>query len=181
MIQTTIYPIATPIAAAITAPVAAPFATLGNGSLSIMAKPDTANLTATFQSIKSSGATHLVSLLENTEANTLGLATEADWCRQFQMEFLHFPIADFSTPASIDAFSEFTKMLLTQIQQGAHTVIHCRGGIGRAGMTASTVLVHAGFTATDAIALVSKSRGVAVPETNEQTKLIQQLQIHIKK
>jgi len=157
-----------------------PISALDNGSLSMMAKPDSANLSTTFASIKSSGTTQLVSLLEKAEASTLGLATEADWCRQFQMEFLHFPIADFSTPASIDAFSEFTEMLLTQIQQGAHTVIHCRGGIGRAGMTASTVLVHAGFTATDAIALVSKSRGVAVPETKEQTKLIQQIETRVK-
>jgi len=145
-----------------------------------MAKPDIEDLPATFQSIKSSGATHLVSLLENAEASILGLDTEADWCGRYQMEFLHFPIADFSTPTNTEEFAKFTQMLHAQIQHGAHTVIHCRGGIGRSGLTACSVLVQAGLSASDAIDLVSESRGEAVPETEDQTALIQQIETRVK-
>ena len=147
-------------------------AALGKGSLSIMPKPDTADLHRTFEAIKSHGASQLVSLLESSEADLLGLADEAAWCEQFQLEFLHYPITDFSTPTSVIDFAVFTRNLHLRIQDGAQVVIHCRGGIGRAGMTASSVLIHSGYGADVAIGTVSKARGKAVPETDDQKAFI---------
>ena len=55
-------------------------------------------------------------------------------------------------------------------------VVHCRGGIGRAGLTASSVLVHAGLDAEEAMATVSNARGESVPETQDQKAFVQQIE-----
>jgi len=149
---------------------------LGNGSLSVMAKPDSTELPAAFNAITSCGASHLVSLLEITEAAQLGLEDEARWCAVHRLEFLHYPIEDFSTPSNLDDFATFTQTLHTLVQNGAHMVVHCRGGIGRAGLTASSVLVHAGLDAEEAMATVSNARGESVPETQDQKAFVQQIE-----
>lgn len=156
-----------------------PVSKLGQGSLAVMARPDQTNLAENFRAIQSTGATHVVSLLENIEAENLGLGEEASWCAKHRMEFMHYPIADFSTPANLDQFLEFTRTLYALIEDGAHIVIHCRGGIGRAGTTASSVLLHAGVGASEAMHTVSKARGVSVPETEDQKAFIRDVEKRI--
>jgi len=118
----------------------------------------------------------MVSLLEQSEAQTLGLADEAHWCEKFRIEFLHFPIADFSTPSNSEDFKAFTRTLHTLITQGAQCVIHCRGGVGRAGMTATSVLMHAGLSSQSAMQTVTDARGLSVPETDNQKAFIQKIE-----
>jgi protein-tyrosine phosphatase len=46
--------------------------------------------------------------------------------------------------------------------------VHCRAGIGRSGIAAAAVLVSLGHEPRDVFAMVSKARGVSVPDTDEQ-------------
>lgn len=156
-----------------------PVSQLGKGSLAVMAKPEQADLAKAFRAIKSTGATHVVSLLENAEAESLGLSEEASWCAKHQIEFLHYPIADFSTPSNLEHFLEFTRTLHALIEKGAKIVVHCRGGIGRAGTTASSVLLHAGVGADKAMSTVSKARGESAPETEDQKVFIRNVEKRI--
>ncbi len=56
----------------------------------------------------------------------------------------------------------------TDAANGLNTVIHCRADIGRTGVVAAGVLLHCGFEPQESIEHISKCRGAAVPDTQEQ-------------
>jgi protein-tyrosine phosphatase len=60
----------------------------------------------------------------------------------------------------MDAFEPIVDLVLSLLLSGASVLCHCRGGVGRAGLLASCVLLAAGASnlPCDAIALVRKRR-----------------------
>ena len=52
-------------------------------------------------------------------------------------------------------------------------VVHCRGGLGRAGLTAACLLVQAGMEPGEAMALVRKTRPGAI-ENSRQEKFVRE-------
>ena len=56
------------------------------------------------------------------------------------------------------------------VREGVAVAVHCRAGIGRSGLTVGSVLVRLGVPAQDVFSLVSKARGLVVPDTPEQIK-----------
>jgi len=55
---------------------------------------------------------------------------------------------------------------------GHNIVIHCRGGIGRSGLLAASLLICAGFDSEEAIRRASVARGFSVPETAQQIQWV---------
>lgn len=142
---------------------------IGSGLFAVMARPAPGEwLEDELASIASIGIDRVVSLLEPSEAEEIGLAAEALHCKAVGMEFFSFPIADRGVPSSLPEFSAFTNMLYETIGQGINTVVHCRAGIGRTGIVAAGVLLQAGFDPDEAFEHISKARGMAVPDTEEQ-------------
>lgn len=142
---------------------------IGSGSLSVMAKPVSGEwIEDEFSGIASWGIDRIVSLLENHEASEVGLGAEQQLAEKYDMEFISYPIPDRGLPSSVKEYLEFTKRLYHETAGGLNTVIHCRAGIGRTGIIAAGVLLHCGFEPKDAIDHISKQRGVAVPDTQEQ-------------
>lgn len=142
---------------------------IGSGSLSVMAKPVSGEwIEDEFSNISMFGIDRIVSLLESHEVYDLGLDMEKALAEKNGMEFISYPIPDRGLPNSIDDFLRFTKRLYNEAAGGLNTVVHCRAGIGRTGMIAAGVLLHCGFEPIDAFDLISKKRGVAVPDTQEQ-------------
>ena len=142
---------------------------IGSGSLSVMAKPVSGEwIEDEFSNISMFGIDRIVSLLESHEVYDLGLEMEKALAEKNGMEFISYPIPDRGLPNSIDDFLRFTKRLYNEAAGGLNTVVHCRAGIGRTGMIAAGVLLHCGFEPIDAFDLISKKRGVAVPDTQEQ-------------
>ncbi|MCI0616022.1 hypothetical protein L0244_23815 [bacterium] len=84
----------------------------------------------------------IVSLLEETEVQELGLDQEATFCKSNEMIFISFSIPDYSVPQS--------------------------AGIGRSSIIAAVVLVSFGLTIYDALKRISEARKRLVPETAEQ-------------
>ena len=83
------------------------------------------------------------------------------------MEFAPFPIPDRTAPLG-SAVHGFVDGLFARLSRGESVVVHCRQGVGRAGLIAVALLIEAGLGPEEAIQRVSKARGVAVPETAEQ-------------
>ncbi len=144
-------------------------AEIGKGFLGIMAKPTAGDdAAAAFAEIAAAGIMQVASLLEEAEAQRLGLGQEAALCQAHQMRFAAFPIPDFGLPGSLEGFAAFTSDLCCDIAKGINTAVHCRGGIGRSGLTAAGVLLHAGLEPEDAFRMISEARGARVPETQQQ-------------
>lgn len=118
--------------------------------------------------MKQGGIETLVSLLEEDEAEMLGLAEEPRLARQAGLEFLPFPIPDVHVPPDPAAFRRFVQDLANRLRAGEHIGIHCRGSIGRATVTATAALICLGWMPDTALSAIETARGYPVPDTQEQ-------------
>lgn len=153
---------------------------VGKGSISAMARPQSGDeIEAIFKAIAADGITRIISLLEVSEANDLGLHNEQQISQNSGMQFVQFSIPDLGVPISAHEFSVFIKQQYLDVQAGEHVLVHCRAGIGRTGMVTASVLMHCGYKPLAAFEQVSKQRGVPVPDLQEQVDWIVDNQKHI--
>jgi len=111
-----------------------------------------------------------VSLLTPEEAGEFELEHEAAAAGVRGVRFRAFPIPDREVPASRTAFHDLVSEVGRELAAGRRVVVHCRQGIGRAGLVAIGVLIAAGLDAEAAVERVSQVRGRPVPETLAQRR-----------
>jgi protein-tyrosine phosphatase len=139
------------------------------GRIAIMARPRADDwLDLEVRDWKALGIDIVVSLLEREEVSDLGLQREAELCRSNGIDFIAFPIRDRGVPDSQLEVLQFARSVMTSVQDGRSVAIHCRAGIGRSSMIAACTLICSGIGAEDALALIQQSRGLRVPDTDEQ-------------
>jgi len=124
---------------------------------------------------RDAGLDAVVSLLENDEAAQLGLDDEHDIAESKGLQFFSFPIPDRGVPASTGDALEFLTRVTAALGAGENVAVHCRQGVGRSGMLAAALLVTTGMAASEAVDVVTKARGIAVPETSCQVEWLQDL------
>lgn len=146
--------------------------TVGPGHLSIGPRPKLQDFTVWLKMIETGGIDHVVSLITREEVEAYGLNGEGRSLNDIGRGFTHFPIDDFDTP-DVDGFSALIANLKKRLENGEHLFLHCAGGIGRAGTTASCLLIEFGSKANDAMAKVSAARGETCPETPDQVAFVQ--------
>ena len=110
------------------------------------------------------GAAAVLTLVEDHELkalNVTGLGAEIE--RQ-SMDWVHAPIPDVSTPhaAFEAAWPHIGEGLRDRLRAGFDVVVHCKGGLGRAGMIAARLMVELGAEPTRAIAEIRKVRPGAI-------------------
>lgn len=131
---------------------------IGAGSLSIMAKPVSGEwIDDEFKNIALEGITTIVSLLERAESYDVGLQDVEALANKHGMTFHSFPIKDRGIPQKKEPFRTFSKALYTAAAGGENIVVHCRAGIGRAGLLAAGVLIHGALDGGGAFDLVAKN------------------------
>jgi protein-tyrosine phosphatase len=118
------------------------------------------------------GIQTLVSLLEDKEAERLGLADEGRIARKIGMEFLSHPMPDHSLPPDAEAFQAFVAGLAARLCAGERIGVHCFGSIGRATVTAACALIELGWEPGAALTAIEKARLYPVPDTEEQQEWI---------
>jgi protein-tyrosine phosphatase len=116
------------------------------------------------------GIKTVVSLLTPGEVAEFDLSDEAAASAARGMRFVNLPVPDRDTPASRAEFRELVSGIADDLAAGRGVAVHCRQGIGRAGLTAAGVLVAAGLDPEEAVRRVSSARGRAVPETPAQRR-----------
>ncbi|MCC6900880.1 MAG: ADP-ribosylglycohydrolase family protein [Polyangiaceae bacterium] len=117
------------------------------------------------------GVDVLVSLMEPDERQSLGMQPLPERARHFGLEFHELPVVDGSVPASRSDFEALVRSIVEAAAAGRNVVVHCRGGLGRSGMTVAAVLRARGLEAERAIAEVRHVRPGAV-ETDEQARFV---------
>lgn len=112
----------------------------------------------------------LVSLLEKSEEWELGLQNESEYCENWGIEFISFPIKDVDTPKNEVDFINLAKTLASKVSKNKKVVIHCRMGIGRASLLAGATMIVIGCEAKGIFETISKFRELKVPDTEKQKK-----------
>jgi len=127
------------------------------------------------QAIKKWGATTVVTLIEDHEFSMLHVETLGHAVGALGMEWIHLPIVDVSIPDRRFETGWVTEgpMLQARLDAGERILIHCRGGIGRAGLVAGRMLVERGIQPHIAIERVRHVRPNAI-ETPQQEKYVTQ-------
>lgn len=115
------------------------------------------------------GAVTIVTLVEQHELASLGVEQFGKAVEARGIDWLHMPIRDVSVPScEFEAsWTEHGESLRDRLRAGFNVLVHCKGGLGRAGLVASRLLIELGMTPSIALAKVRKARPGAV-ETKAQ-------------
>jgi ADP-ribosyl-[dinitrogen reductase] hydrolase len=123
--------------------------------------------------IKSWNTAALLSLIEDHEFSLLGVAELGQRARARGMQWFHLPIRDGHAPdARFDAaWAGSGPELLQHLRGGRRVVVHCRGGLGRAGTVSARLLVELGVQPDVAMRKVRLARPGAI-ETLAQERYV---------
>ena len=134
------------------------------------------NLDIDLRSIKTWGATAIVTLIENHEFEQMAVKELPQKAEFTSIAWYHLPIKDVCPPDR--RFAGKWKIIGPKIrqtlQEGGKILIHCRGGLGRTGTVAAQILVEFGMAPQDAIKEVRKARHGTI-ETSQQEGYVYQI------
>jgi len=138
-----------------------------------MTGPTARDLDIDIAAIAAWGARAVLTLLEDDEMVLLHVTAIGETVERYGMEWFHVPILDHALPDA--AFEERWKTvgphLESIVRGGGRVLVHCRGGLGRAGTIVARMLVELGASVDDAIARVRAARPGAI-ETPEQERYV---------
>lgn len=122
------------------------------------------------------GATAVVSLITREEIRDLQVQDLSRAVASRHMEWWHLPIPDGQPPGP-----EFEKAwvhagaaIRDRLRLGFDVLVHCKGGLGRAGTVAARLLVEFGESPESAIRRVREARSRNALETRAQERHVQQ-------
>jgi ADP-ribosyl-[dinitrogen reductase] hydrolase len=131
------------------------------------------DLSIDLDAIRDWGSAAVITLLEPKEILLLRVENLGGEVRRRGMLWFHLPIADGSTPD--EGFERnwvpAGDTLRTLLRNGRDVLVHCRGGLGRAGTIASRLLIELGMEPAIAIDRVRAVRHDAI-ETQEQKQYV---------
>jgi len=110
------------------------------------------------------GAAAVVTLVEAHELTLLGVTgLEAGLARR-GVRWFHLPIVDISVPDQRfeERWEDVAPIIHALLEDGKHVLVHCRGGLGRAGTIAACLLVDFGIDPETAIRDVRAARKDAI-------------------
>jgi len=119
------------------------------------------------------GATLVLTLVEPAELASLKVPQLGHEVRRRGIDWLHLPIADYSIPSAAFEQDWITRghEIREILRNGDDVLVHCKGGLGRAGMIAARLLVELGMDPEQAIHAVRHVRKGAI-ETPAQLAVV---------
>ena len=131
------------------------------------------DLATDLAALRAAGVHRIVYLLEDDELRLLGIPEYPRAVVAAGIAPHGLPIPDGGTlgTGGFDPMLDTVNLIRARLSLGEHIVVHCRGGLGRAGTVAACVLVSDGMDATDAMSLVRSCRPGAI-ETRGQEAFV---------
>lgn len=158
---------------------------LGNGRLGITFCPGkkgdsvfgpdwNRDLDLDMDAIKNWGADAVLSLIEDHEFDMLSVPNLGVAVKARNIDWFHFPIRDLGvpTPEVMTSWGTLSPKLHKIIESGGSIVVHCRGGLGRAGTIAALLLTERGWSGPKAINDVRDVRPGAIETVEQEQWLI---------
>lgn len=131
------------------------------------------DLAVDLDAIRTWGASAVVTLVEQKEMSFLRVPNLGEEVIRRGMLWFHLPIVDVSIPddAFEAAWERAGQELRSVLSGGSDVVVHCRGGLGRAGTIAARLLIELGVEPKTAIENVREARPGAI-ETYAQEQFV---------
>ncbi len=118
------------------------------------------------------GANVLVSLIEDHELRTLGIPDLVSEARNHGFDVLRFPIVDYTAPSDAADTRRLVDGIVERLDLGDRVIIHCRGGLGRAGTIGGCTLLALGEPIEQVFQTLVAARGPSCPEKEEQREFV---------
>lgn len=115
----------------------------------------------------------MLTLIEDHEFDMLGVPRLGERARARGIEWHHLPIVDVQPPDERfeSLWVERSPGLVRLLRDGGRVLVHCRGGLGRAGTVAALLLVGIGLPGGEAVRRVRAARPGAI-ETAAQLRYV---------
>jgi len=113
----------------------------------------------------------LVCLVEDFELDQLHITELPELAVRMGFNVVRLPIPDCGVPSHEGVLRKTVTKILTAAESGRSVMIHCRGGLGRAGLIAGCCLVALGRGAEEAMTIVRAARRHTI-ETRAQEEAI---------
>jgi ADP-ribosyl-[dinitrogen reductase] hydrolase len=121
------------------------------------------------------GATTIVPLVTDEELPLIGIPDLFDRARGMGLEVRRFPFHDGGIPSDLEETLTFIDELEARFHRGERLVVHCRGGLGRAGTIGACLRLRMGMDSEPdgAIASIRELRNPRAIETAGQEAFIE--------
>lgn len=123
----------------------------------------------------------LVGLLSDRELAALDLADYVARVTERGFALHRLAIRDGDVPSSVGVVRRLLAGVLPRVRRGERVVVHCRGGLGRAGTVAGCLLVELGLSSADALRALEARDPRRCPENAAQREFIRRYASSIRK
>ncbi len=123
------------------------------------------DLAVDLDTIERWGAAAVLTLIDKREMEQLGVQNLRAEVEARYMDWWHLPLQDGGVPGGDDVgpwWATAHYHLLPLLRDGFNVLVHCKGGLGRAGMMAADLMVQLGMFSDRAMQLVRAARPGAI-------------------
>ncbi len=153
----------------------------GKRGASELGEPWERDLVSDLRALVAQGASMLVSLVEDHELSAMQIPGLVSVATTHRLVVERFPIEDGGTPPDLAGVRGLVDLVLDHVYADGTVIIHCRGGLGRAGTIGGCVLVALGHGLEETFAILQRARGPSCPENEAQRACIRAFADHLRR